>query len=45
MATEKRDAAEMPIEESGELHDKFTNHWSVLYEKGYIGLQNKIRVI
>lgn len=45
MAMEKRGAAEVSFEDSGQLHDKFNDHWSELCDTRYIGLQNEILVI
>lgn len=33
MVIEKRGAAKIPVQNSGELKDEFTNHWSVSCDK------------
>lgn len=45
MATKKRGAAEITFEKSSELNNTFTNHRSVLRDKGHIGLQTEVLVI
>lgn len=45
MTAEKRGAAEMAFDDSGSLHETFTNHWFVLCDKQYVGSQKEISVI